>query len=409
MADDIRVEVQRTGAQPGKRFAAFISYSHRDEEIGDWLHRRLEAYAVPSQLVGRTSSVGPIGKRLGKVFRDRADLSAAHDLGREIREGLEQSDALIVLCSPRSSGSKYVQEEICTFKKLGKGHRIFAAIIDGEPHAAGRPGYTAADECFPPALIYALGEDGALSSRLEPTEPIAADFREGKDGRENGALKIIAGLLDVGLDELVQRERQAERARRQRANLIAAAMAALALAAFGTGVFAWLKQNEAITNFQLAQDRAVAEAAARAQAEQNAREREEQRQNANIQRLAAIANAEEASAERDNARRTLHRIFVARAWEKFDASDYVGAAQYSLAGWRLSRDNNDASIDLTYRLVLGASMFRMGEIVSASGGAWANLGRRTVFCRWRTDRFRYRRRGAAVVARGRFDQRVGAQ
>src|SRR5262249_46076718 len=187
VADDLRPDVAQGAAQAGKRFAAFISYSHRDGEFGDWLHKRLEAYQVPSALVRRDGPRGRIGKRLGKVFRDRADLSAAHDLGREIREALTQSDALIVLCSPRSAGSKYVHEEIRAFKAMGKGQRIFAAIIDGEPHAAGRPGYSAADECFPPALVYALGRDGAVSSQPEANEPIAADFREGKDGRQNGS------------------------------------------------------------------------------------------------------------------------------------------------------------------------------------------------------------------------------
>jgi eukaryotic-like serine/threonine-protein kinase len=114
MADDSRGGTSATAT--ARRFAAFISYSHNDEEFGDWLHKRLERYEVPSALVGRDGPVGPIGKRLGKVFRDRADLSAAHDLGGEIRAGLEQSDALIVLCSPRSAGSKYVHEEVRTFK-----------------------------------------------------------------------------------------------------------------------------------------------------------------------------------------------------------------------------------------------------------------------------------------------------
>lgn len=175
------------------RYAAFISYSHADEEFGDWLHKRLESYQVPAALVGRDGPNGAIQKRLGKVFRDRADLSAAHDLGAEIRQGLEQADALIVLCSPRACGSKYVNQEIAAFKALGKGQRIFAAIVDGEPHAAGNPNYSAADECFPPALIYQLNTNGALAATPEPNEPIAADFRDGKDGRENGSLKIIAG------------------------------------------------------------------------------------------------------------------------------------------------------------------------------------------------------------------------
>ena len=72
-----------------------------------------------------------------------------------------------LLCSPRSAGSPYVEEEIRYFKSLGRGERIFAAIISGEPHAAGKPGLTAADECFPRALIYRIGPDGAVSSEPE--------------------------------------------------------------------------------------------------------------------------------------------------------------------------------------------------------------------------------------------------
>ncbi|ANP47554.1 TIR domain-containing protein [Candidatus Viadribacter manganicus] len=396
MPDDIARASAAPAAQTGKRFSAFISYSHRDEEFGDWLHKRLESYEVPSALVGRASSVGQIGKRLGKVFRDRADLSAAHDLGREIREGLEQSDALIVLCSPRSCGSKYVQDEIRIFKQLGKGQRIFAAIIDGEPHAAGRPGYTAADECFPPSLIFALNHDGSVSSQLEPTEPIAADFRDGKDGRENGSLKIIAGLLDVGLDELVQREKQAERARRRRANLIAAAMGVLALGAAGAGGYAWYQQgqtavarDEALANFNLAEDRAKAERLARADADVQRGVAETQRgiavseaEKARIQELAAIANAEEASAQRDAARNSLARIFAERSWQSMERGNYLLAARYALAGYRASKDiaeENDRAPanEGEYRSALGRILHDSNDSRALRGHA--DLVRSAVF------------------------------
>lgn len=240
------------GGVRSSRFAAFISYSHADEEVGDWLHKRLEAYEVPASLVGREGPAGPIRKRLGKVFRDRVDLSAAHDLGAEIRAGLEQADALIVLCSPRSCGSRYVNEEIRYFKTLGRGRHILAVIVDGEPHAAGKTDFSADDECFPPALVCQLGPGGVVTSTPEPNEPIAADIRGGKDGLENGALKLIAGLLGVGLDELVQRERQAERRRRVQAYALAAGMAALALTALVGGGFAWWLRGVAAQNEQRA-------------------------------------------------------------------------------------------------------------------------------------------------------------
>lgn len=42
-------------------------------------------------------------------------------------------------------------------------------------------------------MRYRLGADGQFTSAR--TEPIAADAREGKDGRENARLKLLAGLL----------------------------------------------------------------------------------------------------------------------------------------------------------------------------------------------------------------------
>ncbi len=224
----------------GPRYAAFISYSHSDDEVADWLHRRLENYRIPKGIASPRAD-----RRIGKVFRDRAELASSHDLGGDIRNALDQSNALILLCSPRAARSPYVQEEIRRFKETGKGERIFAVIVDGEPHAAGKPGRSAEEECFPRGLLFQVGPDGAFTTAPEPKEPIAADVRAGKDGRENGALKIVAGLLDIGLDDLVQREKRAERARRLRANTIAGAMGVLALGAVAGGAFAWLQQQEA--------------------------------------------------------------------------------------------------------------------------------------------------------------------
>lgn len=221
------------------RYAAFISYSHADSEMCDRLHKRLESYVIPHSLVGCAGPNGRIGKHLGKCFRDRVDLGAHHDLGAEIREALDHSAALIVLCSPQSAGSKYVEEEIRYFKSLGRVNQVFAAIIAGEPHAAGKPGLSAADECFPRALVYRVGDDGTLSGEPETSEPIAADLRDKKDGVENGALKLVAGLLDIGLDDLVQREKQAEARRRRQAYLVSGVMGALAIGAAIGGIMAW--------------------------------------------------------------------------------------------------------------------------------------------------------------------------
>ncbi|MCK1338636.1 toll/interleukin-1 receptor domain-containing protein [Bradyrhizobium sp. 38] len=223
--------------QEARRFAVFISYSHRDESLAGWLHRKLEGYHVPRDLVGKNGAFGPIPARLGRCFRDRDDLSASGNLSDAIRDALVNSDAMLVLCSPSAATSPYVSEEIRTFKALGKGHRILAAISSGEPHAASRAGFFAADECFPPALLRQVGPDGSLTELPEGREPLAADFRERKDERDVGKLKLMAGLLGVGLDDLVQRERVAQRWRMRVTACLAVMFALLALAAVGFGLW----------------------------------------------------------------------------------------------------------------------------------------------------------------------------
>jgi tetratricopeptide (TPR) repeat protein len=201
------------------KYRAFISYSHLDERWGSWLHKKLETYRVHKHLVGRTTARGTIPRRLLPVFRDREELASATDLGETITAALQDSEALIVVCSPAAAQSHWVNEEILTFKRLGRADSVFCVIVDGEPNASDTS--EPERECFPPALRFHLGESGELSSRR--AEPIAADARDGKDGKNGAQLKLTAGLLGVGLDELQRREQH----RRQR-RLIAITSASLA-------------------------------------------------------------------------------------------------------------------------------------------------------------------------------------
>ncbi len=187
------------------KYRAFISYSHRDEKWAAWLHSALETYRVPKALVGQTTQFGVVPARLAPIFRDRDELASATDLGQLLTQALRDSACQIVICSPAAALSRWVTEEVLTFKRLGRSDRVLCLIVDGEPYTG------AADEAFPKAVRFKVGADGQLSS--EPAEPIAADVRPGKDGKTNALLKIIAGMLGVGLDALKQRE-QARRQRR---------------------------------------------------------------------------------------------------------------------------------------------------------------------------------------------------
>jgi tetratricopeptide (TPR) repeat protein len=190
-----------TAPETAYRYSVFISYSHRDERWARWLQTALESYRVPAHLAhsGQVTSA----RRLGPVFRDRTDFASATDLGSHIREALQASANLVVICSPEASTSRWVDEEIRYFRSLGRHDRIFCLIVDGEPNWGSRPG-SEARECFPPALRFLDGPDGpATGPRVEP---VAADARPGADGKSNARLKIVAGLLGVGFDVLKQRD-----------------------------------------------------------------------------------------------------------------------------------------------------------------------------------------------------------
>lgn len=229
MSNASQQETENT-PQNNYKYWAFISYSHADEEWAEWLHKSLETYRIPKKLVGREMPVGVVPRRLFPVFRDRDELPGASDLGGNIKQALRQSRYIIVICSPKSAVSKWVNEEIKGFKSLDRENRVLCLIVDGEPNAKPDSGQL---ECFPPAVRFRVSQDGELTE--EPTEPIAADARKGKDGRANAKLKLLSGILNVGFDELKQREKQRQFYLKLR---IAASIVAFVLMSFLVYVFA---------------------------------------------------------------------------------------------------------------------------------------------------------------------------
>lgn len=206
------------------KYWAFISYSHQDRAWGDWLHKTLETYRVPARLAGRPSRDGQIPRRVYPVFRDRDELPSSANLGDALNESLRDSRYQIVICSPRSAASKWVNEEIKYFKSLGREDRVLCLIVDGEPNVFDIPGRDI-EECFAPALRYRVDRNGQITDKI--AEPIAADAREHADGKRGAKLKLLSGLLGVGYDELVQRERQRQFWRRVQQTAFAAVIVGL--------------------------------------------------------------------------------------------------------------------------------------------------------------------------------------
>ncbi|HEY8004610.1 MAG TPA: toll/interleukin-1 receptor domain-containing protein, partial [Phenylobacterium sp.] len=173
---------QQAAGGPGRRFSAFISYSHADERFAKRLHRQLETYRLPHRLAVASGSA-----RLKAIFRDSDELAAAFDLTTAVRDAIAQSDFLIVICSEDSAKSVWVGREIELFRSLHGDTGILAVIAEGDP-----------DNAFHPALH---GRTGAI-------EPLAADFSPDGGGRKLALLKLVAVLAGVRLDELLQRDLQ---------------------------------------------------------------------------------------------------------------------------------------------------------------------------------------------------------
>ena len=257
------------GRRPGEaRYRAFVSYSHRDQAFGRRLHRWLERYAVPRRLVGQVTARGPTPKRVAPVFRDREELSAAHDLTAEIREALANSGALIVVCTPNAAASPWVAREIELFRELHPDRPILAALAGGEPA-----------EAFPAPLTQAGGAR---------TEPLAADFRRTGDGPRLALLKLVAGVLGLGLDELIQRDAQ----RRLRGVMAVTGAAVAAMLAMG------MLTTVALTSRAEAERQRAEADRQREIAERQTVEALRQSAEARRQRGAALANEAEANRQR---------------------------------------------------------------------------------------------------------------
>lgn len=180
----------------GKRefeYYAFISYCRADEKWAKWIQHKLETYRFPTALRREYQS---LPRKIFPIFRDKTDLSSGV-LWEQLKYQLEESEYLIVICSPESASSTWVGQEITYFRELGRGKNIIPLIVDGEPHAADE-----VRECYHPSLQN--DSDGEL---------LGVSVSE--LGRNKAALRVIASMMHLRYDQLLMRD--ARRTRRRRA------------------------------------------------------------------------------------------------------------------------------------------------------------------------------------------------
>ncbi|HKG59490.1 MAG TPA: TIR domain-containing protein, partial [Pyrinomonadaceae bacterium] len=154
----------------------------------------------------------------GRFFRDDDEMGASTDLGGTLREALESSENLIVICSPHAARSKWVNAEILHFKNSGAGDRIFAVVADGTPKSDDPE-----SNCFPPALSSQTAGAELLSEHY--TEPLGIDLR--KEPFQRSRIRLVAGLLGISFDSLWQREKRRTMKRRAVAAVVTMVLASV--------------------------------------------------------------------------------------------------------------------------------------------------------------------------------------
>jgi len=173
------------------KYYAFISYNSADEKWAKWLQHNLEYYHVPSALC---KEYPDLPKKIRPVFWYKQDLSGTK-LKEALSKELESSKYLIVVCSPESAKSVWVNDEVLSFLEQGKGDRIIPFIVGGTPHAQ-NPN----EECFPPALLTLKREE----------EIRGIDVRR-KEGKQHALVDVIATMFGIRFDELWQRHKKSQR------------------------------------------------------------------------------------------------------------------------------------------------------------------------------------------------------
>lgn len=178
---------------------AFISYNHNDVKWAKWLRRRLEWYRLPAEIHNEFSD----SRFMRPVFRDR-DMLTSGVLNDSLKEHLEASKYLVVVCSPNAAHSQWVSDEVNAFVEMGRVDRIIPFIVEGQPQQ-----YSESDviqprigECLPLAL--------RKWNTAHPDKNLLgiAVTDDGKTDRNRAFIRLVARILELDFDTLWQRHKR---------------------------------------------------------------------------------------------------------------------------------------------------------------------------------------------------------
>ena len=167
------------------RYIAFISYQRQDETLAKRLQHTLEYYKLPVAVIEKEPSLKD-GVR--PIFVDMTELGDEPFLKPAIEQALKDSRFLIVICSPRSAQSKWVNKEVQYFLRLKRTKRIIPFIVEGNPNAI-----NTTIECCTPLLKKLLGQRELLGININEM------------GFDAAAVKVVSRMFHVKFSSLWNR------------------------------------------------------------------------------------------------------------------------------------------------------------------------------------------------------------
>jgi WD40 repeat protein len=222
----------------GPTYDAFVSYSHhQDRLLAEALQSELQRFARPWYR-----------PRALRVFRDATDLAASPKLWPSIERALGGSSWFVLMASPASADSRWVQKELGWWLEHRGADRILLALTDGTITWAGSDFDWEQTDAIPPLL------SGKFTH-----EPLWIDLRklrpstmpeESIDARARPRLgdivaEFAAPIHGRAKDELAGEHIRYQRRTRRLVRAVVAALTALLVTAASGAVVAVTQRNAA--------------------------------------------------------------------------------------------------------------------------------------------------------------------
>ena len=175
-------------------FDAFLSYSRKDLRFAVELERALERYTPPREIRAERRPIA--------VCRDQDDLTGP-EYYAAIEDHLTRSKKLVLICSPHSRASEFVNDEIRRFAAIHGSGGIIPVLLSGVPNNAAGAG-DADNLAFPEALCELVAMPLAIAY---------SGFAPDRDRMNKGMFygswyTLLANLLDVDRAAIEERDRR---------------------------------------------------------------------------------------------------------------------------------------------------------------------------------------------------------